>query len=721
MRQVVQDLRSGALEVVEVPDPVPGPNEVVVRTRASLISAGTEQAVVRAASKGLIGKARERPDALRAVVDKVREEGVGPALSAVRARLDDLVLHGYSSAGVVDAVGRDVRDIRAGDRVACVGANIAFHAERAAVPAPLCIPLPDGLSFEEGAFGAVGSIAAHGLRLASVEPGAVVVVVGLGLVGQLAAQLCTTAGARVIGLDIAPAKVEVATRLGAVGGGTSADAEVTALLASLSGGHGADAVVITAATRDAGALDLAARLARDRATVCVVGDVPLAGSRNLYFEKELQLRVSRSYGPGRYDPRYELEGHDYPIGYVRWTERRLVRYVLEEAAAGRIRLVELITHRFPIEDAEDAYEALGAPGRLAVVLTYDGESRPGRRVTLRAPAVGKQVSRVGLIGPGMFARSTLLPIVAAQGVELVAVAGTSPARAFGTGRRWGAAYVASDADELIRDDSIDVLVIATRHDTHAALATRALEAGKAVFLEKPLALTEDELALLLPLLERGERLVVDFNRTFAPASGAVRAHFANRVDPISVLYRVNAGFVEPGSWVRDTLAGGGRLIGEACHFVDFCGSLIGAGVALVATTPLGASPRTLAGDNFVLTLTYHDGSVGTIAYVANGCRRVAKERIEIHGAGRSAVVDDFRRVELDGKSGRRSRRDKGHAAIVAEAFRFFRSGGAPPIPYERLLETTRVTFVAGEALSSGVTTVRAVPVGQRNGRAGTGQ
>jgi threonine dehydrogenase-like Zn-dependent dehydrogenase len=472
MRQLVQDLRSGALEVVDVPDPLPGPNDVLVATRASLISAGTEQALVRAAGKGWVGKARERPDAVRSVIDKAREEGVGAALSAVRARLDDLVTHGYSSAGVVEAVGDRVCGIRVGDRVACVGANVAVHAERVAVPRPLCIALPDGLSFEEGAFGAVGSVAAHGLRLAGVEAGAVVVVIGLGLVGQIAAQLATAAGARVVGLDVAPDKVELATRYGAVGGGAPGDPDVRALVASASEGHGADTVVITAGTREAGVLDLAASLARDRGTVCVVGDVPLEGARNLYYGKELQLRISRSYGPGRYDPGYEEAGNDYPIGYVRWTEGRLIRYVLEEAAARRIRLDELITHRFPIEDAVAAYGALSEPRRLAIVLLYPhDEPPPARRTALRVPSSGKLAARVGLIGPGTFARATLLPALAAQGVEIAAVAGTTPARAYGVARRWDSAYVASDAEELIGDDSIDVLVVATRHDTHAELAT----------------------------------------------------------------------------------------------------------------------------------------------------------------------------------------------------------------------------------------------------------
>jgi predicted dehydrogenase/threonine dehydrogenase-like Zn-dependent dehydrogenase len=709
VRQLVQDLRSGKLDVVDVPDPSPSAREVIVRTHASLISAGTELALVRAASAGWIGKARERPDAVRKVVEKAREDGLSAAVSSVRARLDDLVMHGYSSAGIVEEVGPGVATRRVGDRVACVGANVAYHAERVAVPEGLCVPLPGTLDFGAGAFGAVGAIAAHGVRLAEIEAGSVVVVVGLGLIGQIATQLATAAGARVVGVDPVLDKVALATRLGAVGADADA-ASVRELVESLGDGNGADAILVTAATREAGALDAAAELARDRATVCVVGDVPLVASRRLYYEKELQLRVSRSYGPGRYDPEYEEEGRDYPIPYVRWTERRLVRFVLEEAAAGRLRVEELITHEFPIERAAEAYAALSEPGRLAVLLRYAADPRPSERtVQLRAAAGSSGATRAGLIGPGAFARATLLPLLAREKVDVRAVVGTTPARAAGVGRRWGATYASSTADELLADTSIDVVVIATRHDSHAALAAEALAAGKAVFLEKPLAIAPAELAELLPLLQDGGRLFVDFNRGFAPATRAVAAHFAGRREPVSIHCRVNAGFVDPGSWVRDPEVGGGRLVGEGCHFVDLCGTLAASGLETVTTVPLGRGPRTLDGDNFSLTLRYADGSVATIAYVANGSPAMSKERVEVIGSGRSAVIDDFRRVELDGRrrSGR-SRRDKGHADAVAAAFRFFREGGEPPVPYERMLETTRATFVARGALAAGDTAPRPV-------------
>lgn len=708
MRQLVQNIRSGKVEVVDVPDPEVRPGTVFVQTSCSLISAGTEQAVAAAAAKGWLGKARERPEAVKQVIGKARLDGIGSAVGAVRARLDDLLTPGYSSAGVVIAVGAGVTELRPGQRVACVGANAAVHAERAVVPAPLCTAIPDGVTDAQAAFAAVGAIAAHGVRTAGVEAGSVVAVIGLGLVGQLAAQLATAAGARVVGVDLAPDRVELARRLGAVGGTAAGPEAAASEVQAASDGLGADGILITAASKDPGLLDLAAALARDRAIVCVVGDVPLAGSRTLYYLKELQLRVSRSYGPGRYDDEYEIEGMEYPIGYVRWTERRLIRYFLEEIAAGRVRTDELVTHEFPIEQGIDAYAALDDPARLAILLRYPERPATSKRAqTKPAPTRRTETGdlRVGLIGPGAFARSTLLPMLKRENVRLVAVAGATPARAFGVGRRWSAEYAAADPEELMADATIEAVVIATRHDSHARFAERALAAGKAVFLEKPLAIDVDGLTRIESALGAGGKLVVDFNRNFAPATVAVAEHFAARRDPLSVVYRVNAGYLEPSDWTRDPQIGGGRLVGEACHFVEWCSALIASPVARVAVTSLGLGTRTLDGDNFHLTLTYADGSVATIVYVAGGDRSAGKERIEAHGAGRSAVIDDFRRVALHGGAGvkrpRNRVRDKGHAAAMAAALRFFREGGEPPIPYVRLVETTRVTLVARDALMRG--------------------
>jgi predicted dehydrogenase len=707
VRQLVQDLRSGAVEVIDAPDPQPAANEVLVRTSWSLISAGTEEAVARTAARSVVGKALERPDQARQVAEKAWREGLEATAGAVRARLDDLLTPGYSSSGVVEAVGPGVEAVTVGQRVACFGANVACHAERVTVPAPLCLPLPLDLDDRWGAFGAVGGIAVHALRLAGVDAGSVVAVIGLGLVGQLATQLATAGGARAIGFDVSEERAELAMRLGAAGATTLA-AEAERLVRTRSRGRGADAVLIAAATKDDAPLALAAELARERACVCVIGDVGMRLPRAPFYTKELELRISRSYGPGRYDRAYEVEGRDYPVGYVRWTERRLIEYFLEEAAAGGVRLAALVSHEFPIEEAAAAYKALSDPSRMAILLRYPSEpSLPRRRarLTVKAPARSGRM-RLGLIGAGSFARSTLLPILRELDVELVGLAARSPARAVGVARRAGAAYAATSPRELFEDPEIDGVVIATRHGSHASLAVDALRSGKAVFVEKPLAIDEEGLDHVASLLGAETRLVVDFNRSLAPATRVVASAFSGRADPLFVSCRVNAGWLEPGHWLRDPAEGGGRLVGEGCHFVDLAAALVGVPLASLQVAPLAPGPTTLQGDNFVLTLRYADGSVASISYIASGDRRMEKERIEVLGAGRAATIEDFRGWRVHG--GQRSRRphplqtrDKGHRQLLAAAIRFFSVGGEPPIPYERLVETTRATLMARRALQAG--------------------
>jgi predicted dehydrogenase/threonine dehydrogenase-like Zn-dependent dehydrogenase len=612
--------------------------------------------------------------------------------------------------GVVEALGDGVEGIKVGDRVGCFGANVACHAERVVVPQPLCLRLPGDLEDRWGAFAALGGIAAHAVRVAEVEAGATVVVIGLGLVGQLVAQLASAAGGRVIGVDLSRERVAKALELGATAGATLGADDAEGMVRGATSGQGADSVIVSAATKDSAPVELAAQVARDRATIAVVGDVGLEIPRAPFYDKELDLRVSRSYGPGRYDPSYEREGHDYPIGYVRWTERRLIAYFFEEVAAGRVRLGELVTHELPVERVAEAYEALSDEARLAILLRYEASVAPIRRsetAPRRVPGrAARDHLRVGVVGVGNFARSTLLPELARQDVELVGVATRTPARAASAGRRWKAAYAAASPDELIEDDSIDVVVIATRHDSHAELAARALEGGKAVFLEKPLAIDEDGVTTLEPLLAAGGRLVVDFNRGFAPAIARVRSHLGERGEPLSIGCRVNAGNLDPSHWLRDPSEGGGTLVGEGCHFVDLAAALVGRALESVQVTGIDSGPNRAATDSFVLTLVYEDGSVATVTYLASGPQRMGKERLEVIGGARSAVVDDFRRVVLYGAGrprgqARRTRRDKGHAALLSDALRFFRDGGEPPIPYPRLVETTRATLIAAEALASG--------------------
>jgi predicted dehydrogenase/threonine dehydrogenase-like Zn-dependent dehydrogenase len=711
VRQLIQDLRSGDVEVIEVPDPRIRSGHLVVRTTWSLISPGTEQSITRTASRSLVGKALDRPDQVRKVVDKAVTDGIGAALAAVNARLDDAMTPGYSSAGVVEHVGEGVSGFAPGDRVACVGANFACHAERVLMPAPLCVLMPAMLDDRWASFAALGAIAGHGLRTAEVTAGSVVAVVGLGLIGQLTAQLATAAGGRVVGIDPDTDRVELALSLGAVAGAVLGVDDPVQVVRSRSEGAGADAIVLTAATRDSGPVELAAELARDRAIVSVIGDVGLDVPRRPFYDKELQLRLSRSYGPGRYDTEYEIGGHDYPIGYVRWTERRLISHFLDEVARARINLEPLVTHTFELAQGSEAYEALAELGRMAILLRYPAEApSPVTRVRVaRAPERTGGAVKLGVIGPGLFARSTLLPLLDKLGAEVLGVAGTSGSRALGVARKSGAQFASGTSDDLIDDPGIDAVVIATRHDSHSDLALRALQAGKAVFLEKPLAIDFAGLERLRPQLEAGGRLVVDFNRSFAPSVERVQQHFANRTDPIAVQCRVNAGTLPKDHWLRDPAVGGGRLVGEGCHFVELCSALVQRPVETVAVVALGSGPGTLPEDSFVLTLGYADGSLGVVTYVATGAPRMAKERVEVLGAGRSAVIDDFRRVRLyTARPGRpsvpaRPVKDKGHEALLRRFLDLASAGGVPPIPYARLVETTRITLIARDALATGTT------------------
>ena len=711
MRQIIQDRRSGAIEVADLPDARAAGTQLLVRTTWSLISPGTESAVAKTAGRSVVAKALDRPDQARMVVEKAVTDGPSATWAAVRARLSGVQMPGYSLAGVVEAVGDDVQGFAPGDRVACVGQDTASHAELVAVPAPLCFRLPDGLEDRWGSFAALGAIAAHGVRVAEVAAGATVAVIGLGLVGQLAAQLATAAGGRVVGIDVSPERVALGLRLGAVAGAVlDRDDPVEAVVAA-SGGHGADAVIVAAATADDGPIQLAADVARDRAVVSVVGDVGLNVPRTPFFAKELTLRVSRSYGPGRYDSEYEEEGRDYPIGYVRWTERRLIAYFLEEVAAGRIGLEELVSHEFDIGRGEEAYAALSTPHRMAILLRYPAERRPpvvratvpGTRRAIRSGRL-----RIGLIGPGQFARATLLPLISRLDVELVGVAARTGATAFASAREHSAAYAATDPQELIDDDGIDALVIATRHASHPDLTVQALQRGKAVFLEKPLAIDEAGLERVTRALDGDARLVVDFNRDFAPTTEQVRRHLSGRAEPVLVDYRVNAGRLDAGHWLRRLDDGGGRLVGEGCHFVELCSSLVAVPLESVQVASLGVTSRTLAGDNFSLLLRYADGSMATIRHVATGTARMPKERVEILGAGRAASIEDFRRAKLytSAPSLRLARppaQDKGHAALLERSMRFFRAGGAPPVAYDRLVETTRATLLGRAALAAGET------------------
>ncbi len=694
---------------------------------ASLISAGTERMVLDFANKNLLDKARSRPDLVRQVVDKAQREGIFPTIEAVRARLDQPLSLGYSSAGIVLAVGDDVSSIRVGDLVACAGGGYATHAEVVAIPRHLVVrcPAPASdrvaappsapLTAEEAAFTTLGAIALQGTRLADVKLGEVVAVIGLGLLGQLTVQLLKAAGCIVAGIDLQAARAELARHLGADAAVTDTDA-LAAEVARLSAGHGADAVLITADTPSNEPVELAGQIARDRAVIVAVGAVGLSIPRKPYYQKELVFRVSRSYGPGRYDPDYEEKGHDYPIGYVRWTENRNMQAFVRLLASGQVRVRPLITHRFPIAEAARAYNLItGKTGEpfLGVLIVYPDDTplryrldlppqnpEPATAGTHTAPAT----IRVGLLGAGNFAQTTLLPVLARlPGVELVGVSTASSLSARHTADRYGFTFCTTDEQEILRDPRINLVVVATRHNLHAQQAISALQAGKDVFVEKPLALHRDELAAVIRAQQQtGRRLMVGFNRRFAPMVRETRRFLAHHRRPLIAIYRVNAGPIPRTHWTQDSAVGGGRIIGEACHFIDLLQFLIGALPIEVSTMPI-ETPAGVVDDEVIITLAFADGSVGTVVYAAGGDKAYSKERLEIIGDGRIVTLDDFRLLELVHNGRRQTRRerlrpDKGHRAEWEALSRALLQGTRTPISPLEIVATHLATFAALDSL-----------------------
>ena len=713
MKQLLQNLKTGEGVVADVPAPVAQAGRVLVRAAASLVSAGTERAFVELGRKSLLGKAKERPDLVGKVFEKVKSEGLLSTLQSVREKLDESHALGYSAAGVVVEVGEGVTEFRAGDRVACAGTGYAAHAELLSVPKNLCARLPDGVDFETGAFATLGAIALQGVRLAEPTLGESVVVIGLGLIGQLAAQLLKANGCRVFGVDLDGSRVELAMRLGADGGCVAGDG-VRQAVSEWSRGRGADAVLLTAATQSDEPIELAGEISRLRGRVVAVGLVGMNVPRAAYFRRELTLRVSMSYGPGRYDPEYEERGHDYPLPYVRWTEGRNLEAFLDLAAAGALKTAPLVTHRFPVEEGERAYRLISGDARepyLAVLINYDTGREVERHVRNPASSLKSETStsqvRVGMVGAGDYARRMLLPHLRDEGVEFVSIATASGVTARDVGRRYGFARFVSGADEVLAGGGTNLLVIATRHDTHAGLARRGLERGLDVFVEKPLALNDEELdELLEAAAESKGRLTVGFNRRFSPHARAAREFFAERRAPLSILYRVNAGRVPRAHWTQDAREGGGRIRGEVCHFVDLMQYVTGSPVTRVYAEAVTSDDREAVDDDSVfVTLKFADGSNGTVAYLAEGDRALPKERVEIFGAGRTFVIEDYR-ASAQYAGGRETRarlraQDKGQREEVRAVCAALREGGPAPIPLEDLANTTRTTFRILDSLRTG--------------------
>ena len=712
MKQLLQNIKTGKTTVAEVPIPNPGQGTALVQTQASLISAGTERMLVNFAKQGLLGKAKSRPDLVQQMLSKARREGLFTTIDAAMNKLDEPLALGYSSAGRIAQLGPGLRGYRSGERVACAGGGYAVHAEFAAIPQNLMVRIPDSVDFDQAAFATLGAIAMQGFRLADVQVGAKVAVIGLGLLGLLTVGISVAAGCQVLGVDLNPKRLTFANAMGASVAVTRDQA--TEAVGTFSQGRGVDAVLICADSETNDPIELAGEIARERVKVVAVGAVNLQIPRKPYYEKELELVVSRSYGPGRYDPNYEEKGQDYPIGYVRWTEKRNMEAFLDLLATKKLDVSPLITHRIPIEEGEKAYELItGDEPYLSLLLTYTDQSLPkeNRIPNLIAPTVRikpGEILALGVLGAGNYAKSTFLPTVKRVGgiapVGIVSASGVSAQHAV---QRFGFGFATSDANALFEDPVINIIAILTRHNLHATQILSAFEAGKYVYCEKPLVINREQLDQMTSALQKEGQplLMLGFNRRFAPMAVALKDFVDQRQEPLFAHYRVNANMLSPTHWLLDPEVGGGRIVGEGCHFIDFLTFLVGENPIEVTSQGLPDEGK-YNEDNLVMNFRFPDGSIGVVSYLANGDKSYAKEYLEVFSGGRIAVLHDWRKLELVSKGKRKVRRhpfsqDKGHKAAWRTFLNAVRGDKAPPIPYEQLIGVSLASFSAVESLRSG--------------------
>jgi predicted dehydrogenase/threonine dehydrogenase-like Zn-dependent dehydrogenase len=723
MKQIIQSLKTGATEVAEVPCPAVGRGQLLIRSSCSLISAGTERMLVDFGKANPIEKARQQPDKVRMVIDKIRTDGLLPTLDAVRGKLEQPLPLGYCNVGVVLEAGKGVTDFAVGDRIASNGK----HAEVVSVPLNLCARIPDAVSNEAAAFTVVGAIALQGIRLVQPTLGEAVVVTGLGLIGLIAVQLLRANGCRVLGIDFDPVKLAQAKSFGAEVVNLSAGEDPVLAAERFSRGRGVDAVLVTAATKSSEPMHQAALMCRKRGRIVLVGVTGLELSRDDFFKKELTFQVSSSYGPGRYDPTYEEQGHDYPVGFVRWTEQRNFEAVLDMLADGRVNVHPLISHRFSLDQTEEAYAVVGgSEPSMGILLDYatpeektDAEVRAekiilGRHSSVQGgvtgPAIQATLGRhaslamtgkatsVAFIGSGNYATAVLIPAFKAAGAHLTSVASRGGVSGVHASKKYGFDETTTDTGSLFNNPNVDALVISTRHNSHARFVLQALETGKHIFVEKPLCLTLGELDQIEGFMNRSNVgidspiVMVGFNRRFATQVQKIKSLLAGVGGPKSFVMTVNAGAIPADHWTQDMEVGGGRIIGEACHFIDLLRFL--ADHPIVAYSRLAMDSAT--GDTLSLQFEFADGSIGTVHYFANGCKAFPKERLEVFATGRVLQLDNFRKLKGFGWPGFNKmnlwRQDKGQKACAAAFVKGISGGGVSPIPFGEIIEVTRVSI-----------------------------
>jgi len=706
MKQILQNLKSGETLLEDIPCPRVLSGHVLIRTHQTLVSAGTEKMLVDFGKANLLDKARQQPDKVKMVLDKVKTDGLAPTIETVRNKLDQALPMGYCNVGTVLEVGSGVSQFKIGDRVASNGK----HAEVVCVPENLCMSIPDSVSDEAAAFTVLGAIALQGIRLVNPTLGETVVVTGLGLIGLVTVQLLKAQGCRVIGIDLDSEKVELAKNLGAETVDLSKGEDPISIAEQYSRGRGVDAVIITASAKSNEIVRQAAHMCRKRGRIVLVGVVGLELSRADFYEKELSFQVSCSYGPGRYDPEYEEAGKDYPLAFVRWTEQRNFEAVLDMIADGKLNTECLVSHRFALERAVEAYELVGgkAPS-LGIILQFpepteksnaDLQSRTIQLATVERKSVKTTKAAVGFIGSGNYATAVLIPAFKKADAELMSVASSAGISSVHAGKKFDFASATTDSQAIIDDIDINTVVITTRHNNHAQFVCKALNAGKHVFVEKPLALKREELNKITEAYEEagsnGAPLVmVGFNRRFSPHVKKIKQLMSGVSEPKSFIMTVNAGAIPTGHWTQDKEVGGGRIIGEGCHFIDLLRFLAGAEIVSVQAMMMGAGV-TIRNDKVTITLGFADGSFGTVHYLANGSKAFPKERLEVFCADRVLQLDNFRKLTGFGWPGfsklKTSKQDKGQVACAAAFVDAIESGAESPIPFKELIEVAHATF-----------------------------
>jgi predicted dehydrogenase/threonine dehydrogenase-like Zn-dependent dehydrogenase len=721
LKQLLQSLRSGAITVKDVGAPqAPKRAGVIVRVHASVISAGTEKMSVDLARASLIEKAKSRPDDVKKVLAEIKQQGFWATYNRVMNKLDSQKAMGYSCAGEVIAVSPDVDDLRPGDRVACGGQG-ANHAEVVSVLRNLCVKIPDTVSYEDACYTTIGTIAMQGVRQAEPTFGETVAVIGLGLVGQLTCAIARAAGCQVIGIDLDEENVKLAAEHNAHFAFCRKEDNLVDKIKSLTSGHGVDATIITAATSSNDPIDFSAAISRDKGRIVMVGVTKMDIPRDPFFVKELEFKLSRSYGPGRYDANYEEKGIDYPIGYVRWTERRNMQEFVRLLDEKKVEPKHITTHTLPITEAKRAYDMIAGEIKeryLGIVLTYPFDESQKLKVKSQngdahaAPSTQHQAHpKIGFIGAGNFAQGFLLPNL--KGTELVIVANETGASAEDAKTKFGFARATTNYDEVINSSDVNTVFIATRHNNHAELITKVLKAGKNVFCEKPLALTIEEASSVAQAYSQHQahstqHLLIGFNRRFAPLVVKMKEQFGEPHQPKMIFYRVNAGPVPASNWTQDEEIGGGRIIGEVCHFIDTAAYLANDSLPKSVTAKHISTGRadSVDHDTISITVDYEDGSVATILYIANGDKTLPKEEIQVFSGGRTAIMKNFTELEFyrgSGKPNITAGQGKGHKEEVEAFLSSIKNGTPTPITVDSMLATTVVTFAIHESLSTGET------------------